>query len=394
MIGAHNRIALDARMTVVDANLTPPAGHRRPNALFRRAYASVSLTGIGALLGLALVFSTSRTINNLLVSIRDGRFIDWLAGTGLEFVGHALMVLVLVAIVAPVMSLGPPSGWRRALALLAALLVAAPICALVRIVQVDLNSAPLPWPTLISKFLLRFSVRYGYMAGLVILVIEFYRHEVKSLAAMHDAEVDRIALDREMASARLQVLQAQIEPHFLFNTLANVRRLYQTDPAVGRQMLDNLMRYLEVALPRMREEVSTLEREGTLIEAFLNVQKIRMGHRLAFEIDIPQALWPLPVPPMMLLTLVENALKHGLNPLREGGLVRVSASREKDRLVLAVADTGRGFGEGTSGGGTGLANIRARLSAMFGGAASLGLSANTPRGITATIVLPALAVSG
>ena len=136
---------------------------------------------------------------------------------------------------------------------------------------------------------------------------------------MHSAEVDRLALDREMDSARLQVLQAQIEPHFLFNTLANVRRLYQTDADIGREMLANLMRYLEVALPRMRDDTSTLEREAALIEAFLNVQKIRMGRRLTFEIDIDAELQSLSVPPMMLLTLVENALKHGLNPLPEGG---------------------------------------------------------------------------
>jgi signal transduction histidine kinase len=352
---------------------------RRANSLLRRAYASVSPAGILATLGLAMAFSISRTINGSLVAVRDGTFGGWLLDTGSDFAGHALMVLVMIALIAPVMSLGPASGWRRALALLLALLVAAPICALIRIAQLELGAEALSWAQMVSRFGVRFSVRYGYMAALVVTVVEFYRYEVRSIAAMHGAEVDRLALDREMAAARLQVLQAQIEPHFLFNTLANVRRLFQTDAAVGRRMLANLMRYLEVALPRMREDSSTLEREATLIEAFLSVQKIRMGRRLSFEIDIPAELRQLAVPPMMLLTLVENALKHGLNPLPEGGLVRIDARVDGDRLVVAVSDTGRGFGEGTSGGGTGLANIRARLAAMFGADASLGLTTHTRR---------------
>ncbi len=241
-----------------------------------------------------------------------------------------------------------------------------------------------------QRLFVRFFVRYGYMAALFVVVIEFYQHELRSISAMHGAEVDRLALDREMAAARLQVLQAQIEPHFLFNTLATVRRLYQTSPADGREMMDNLMRYLEVALPKMREDRSTLAREAVLIEAFLSVQKIRMGDRLTFELDIPVELRGLSVPPMMLLTLVENSLKHGLNPLPEGGLIRVQARMRDNQLAISVADTGRGLGEGTSGGGTGLANIRARLSAMFGNNAKLALSTNTPRGFTATISMPAV----
>jgi len=113
-----------------------------------------------------------------------------------------------------------------------------------------------------------------------------------------------------------------------------------------------------------------------------------MGERLSYEIDIPAELRGLSAPPLMLLTLVENALKHGLNPLPEGGSIRVQARVRDDQLFISVSDTGRGLGEGTSGGGTGLANIRARLSAMFGNNAKLALSANTPRGFTATISMP------
>jgi LytS/YehU family sensor histidine kinase len=204
---------------------------------------------------------------------------------------------------------------------------------------------------------------------------------------MHQAELDRVALERQMVEARMQVLQAQIEPHFLFNTLANVRRLYQVDSRLGRDMLDNLMRYFEVALPRMRDGSSTLAREVELIEAYLNVQKIRMAERLVFEIDLPEPLRDLAMPSMMLLTLVENAIKHGLGSLPEGGLVRVRARRNQARLEVEVLDTGRGL-QASRGSGTGLPNIRARLVSRFGRAASLVLLPNEPRGIRARITLP------
>jgi sensor histidine kinase YesM len=219
------------------------------------------------------------------------------------------------------------------------------------------------------------------------VVGEFYRREMASIKAMQQAEIDRVAFEREMAEARLQVLQAQIEPHFLFNTLANVRRLYDKDRAAGGKMLENLMRYLEVALPQMRDDESTLGRDAELVEAFLRIQQIRMGQRLAFSIDIPVALRAHPMPPMMLLTLAENAIKHGLNPSLEGGRIHVMARADGDRLILSVADTGLGFAPG-SGAGIGLANVCARLAAQFGNRASLALENNELGGATAMIVLP------
>ena len=224
------------------------------------------------------------------------------------------------------------------------------------------------------------------------VVAEFYRREVAHIKVTQQVEIDRTVFEREMNEARLQVLQAQVEPHFLFNTLANVRRLYDQDHAAGRTMLENLMRYLEVALPRMRHNESTLERDTELIEAFLRIQQIRMGQRLAFSIDMPEPLRAHHVPPTMLLTLVENAIKHGLNPSPNGGLIRVMARADGDRLVLTVADTGVGFAPG-SGAGTGLANVSARLAAQFGDRASLALENNELGGVTATIMLPLAGVA-
>jgi signal transduction histidine kinase len=216
---------------------------------------------------------------------------------------------------------------------------------------------------------------------------EFLRRSRRASAALHDAQLQRIALDGELAEARLQVLQAQIEPHFLFNSLANLRRLMRTDEAAGRAMLNDLLRYLEIALPRMRVEQSTLGREAELVRAFLSVHQVRMGARLHVDYAIPSALAGEAMPPMMLLTLVENALKHGLGPLPEGGDIAVSAAVSGSQLQVTVADTGQGLVAGT-GGGTGLANIRARLRSVYGNAATLTLSLNHPHGVIAAIALP------
>ena len=201
------------------------------------------------------------------------------------------------------------------------------------------------------------------------------------------AQLRRGALDTQQLATRLRVLQAQVEPHFLFNTLSNVRRLYQTDATAGRAMLAQLSRYLRAALPRMRENETTLADEIDLVSAYLGVQKIRMGERLKTSIDAPTALLATRVPPMMLATLVENAVKHGVGPLAEGGAIRISAERSADALTLSVADNGRGL-TAASGSGVGLANIRARLAALYGERAALRLEANSPRGVVATISIP------
>jgi len=228
---------------------------------------------------------------------------------------------------------------------------------------------------------------YGLQCAIFAVVYVFIREADESVERALQAERDRALFVQRMDEARLRMLQAQIEPHFLFNTLANVRRLYETSPGDAVTMLDNLMRYLAVALPQMRESDSTLGREADLTESYLNIQRIRMGNRLAFDIAIPEPLRNERVPAMMLLTLAENAIKHGLAPLPEGGQVRISATVSGNELQMRVEDSGRGFTQ-SSGGGTGLANIRARLAAVYGPAGRLTLARNTPRGIAAMIAVP------
>ena len=214
------------------------------------------------------------------------------------------------------------------------------------------------------------------------------RSDETARSQLADAECRRESLQAQMVEARLCALQAQIEPHFLFNTLANVKRLYETAPARGREMLSSLINYLRAALPTMREPGSTLERELELVRSFLTILQMRMGERLAFSIDVPGRLAAARVPPMVLPTLVENAIKHGLSPLPEGGRIDIRVAQQEDRgLVIEVADNGAGF-SASGGSGVGLANTRSRLTALYGTDASLSLAMAEPRGVVATVRLP------
>jgi signal transduction histidine kinase len=224
-------------------------------------------------------------------------------------------------------------------------------------------------------------------AGIAAALLYVARRDSDAAARLHQEELDRVSLDRQMAEARLQVLQAQIEPHFLFNTLASVRRLYEIDPPSGKSMLQHLRGYLAAALPEMRVSQSTLGRELALTLAYLNVQKIRMGERLTFAIEIPESLTATAFPPMVLLTLVENAIKHGLAPLPEGGSIAILARERAGALQLQVRDDGAGF-RSAAGAGIGLANTRTRLATLYGNAGRLALEQNVPRGVTATVELP------
>lgn len=197
------------------------------------------------------------------------------------------------------------------------------------------------------------------------------------------------ALERDIHQARLQLLQAQVEPHFLFNTLAHLRRLAQTDTAGARAMLADLLRYLREALPSLRDDISSLGREIELVRAYLALHQLRMGpERLQVHYEVPDELLARRLPSTCLLTLAENAIKHGIAPQVGGGEIRVRAWLDGDSLCLELADTGRGMGAG-SGQGTGLATLRTRLKALHGEQAELALQMNQPRGLIARLRLPA-----
>ncbi len=205
---------------------------------------------------------------------------------------------------------------------------------------------------------------------------------------------EREALKTQQTEAQLSALNAQIEPHFLFNTLANVKRLYETQPERGRNMLVALIAYLRAALPGMRRHESTLADELELVRHYLAILQMRMGERLSFDIEAPPELLTAHLPTLVLPTLVENAIKHGLSPLPEGGRILIRAQHTADGgLTVEVADNGQGFGSASGGAGVGLANTRARLAARFGDSATLELQAAQPRGVIARVNLPAEALA-
>jgi signal transduction histidine kinase len=241
--------------------------------------------------------------------------------------------------------------------------------------------------------------RMGLGAGLILIFIPMFILVVVSkffidrsraaqrLAEMKRKEADYHRMSQQVTEAKLSALQAQVEPHFLYNTLASVQALTEVDPAQANAMTGHLIQYLRNALPKMRESVSTVGQEIELVRAYLNILQMRMGKRLGFEIAVPAELMDAPFPPLMLPSLVENAIKHGLEPQREGGMVTITAHADDGKLRLVVADTGRGFADAL-GSGVGLTNIRERLAALYGDAASLTLVANSPHGVVATIEVP------
>ncbi|MEI6738186.1 MAG: histidine kinase, partial [Pseudomonadota bacterium] len=221
--------------------------------------------------------------------------------------------------------------------------------------------------------------------GTVTAMVLVYRER----AARADVDVVRASsrqheLEKQVLEARLKLLQAQIEPHFLFNTLANVQHLTDVNPPLASKTLESLITYLRAALPQMREDSTKLGREVAMAVAFLDIQSVRMGTRLQFSVDIPDALAGESIPPMMLLTLIENAIKHGIDPLPQGGAINLAAKREGDTLEVSVSDTGGGLST-AAGIGVGLSNIRERLSTLYGKRANLRLEENSPTGVVATI---------
>ena len=182
-------------------------------------------------------------------------------------------------------------------------------------------------------------------------------------------------------------MQAQVEPHFLFNTLASVQFLAETDPPKASLMLGHLIAYLRSALPQLRSNSTTLGQESALAQAYLSIMQMRMGTRLRFAIDIPEELRAHRFPPMLLMSLVENAVRHGIEPQADGGTVRLEARRDGARVTVSVIDDGRGLGA-KIGNGVGLTNLRGRLAALYADKARFTLEEIAPHGARATVELP------
>ncbi|MEO8152494.1 MAG: histidine kinase [Rhizobacter sp.] len=224
-----------------------------------------------------------------------------------------------------------------------------------------------------------------------------FKAEAQAVVATEMAESE--ALKRQVIEARMAAMQAQVEPHFLFNTLASIDHLIETDPPRASKMQKNLIALLRASMPTMREANAQanrdLGRELAVIRPYLEILKVRMEDRLITDIRVNDGLLSAEFPPMMLQSLVENAIKHGLEPKPEGGMLTVTAEVLHGKLAVKVTDTGLGFGKAdTAGTGIGLANIRERLQLLYGSKASLTVAENAGGGTAVTITVPYTSHSG
>jgi hypothetical protein len=249
----------------------------------------------------------------------------------------------------------------------------------------------------LGDFLMQFTFAWIFASALLKFTYKGTQQAQRQAArATETAEAE--SLKRQVVEARMAAMQAQVEPHFLFNTLASIDHLIETDPARASTMQKNLIALLRASMPTMREAaggdgkgsgVRELGREIAVIRPYLEILKVRMEERLTTEVAVPEGLMSAEFPPMMLQTLVENAIKHGLEPKPEGGHLRVAAEIVHGKLQMTVADTGLGFGRAaTAGTGVGLANIRERLQLLYGPKASLTVAENSPSGTLVTITVP------
>jgi len=228
----------------------------------------------------------------------------------------------------------------------------------------------------------------GIMFGSIISYFFSYREKIsQSEALIQEERIKRLANEKEMAETNLRFLQAQIEPHFLFNTLSNILSLLDADLERGKSMLADFIHYLRMALPKTREETTTIGHEIEMIQAYLNIFKVRMGNRLDYRLDIPDTIKGYPFPPMLIQPLVENAIRHGLEPKIEGGELFIRGKKKGDIIRLEIIDTGMGFNE-IEDTGLGLSNVRERLQYLYGGKGRLILEENRPTGLKAIIEVP------
>lgn len=284
-----------------------------------------------------------------------------------------------------------PSRWLpRWVVQVAAVVITAPVATLVAylvMVQGDVTSFQRNEGLLWGFFSIATT---GLAVGLTLALGALYRErDAQARSQALAFELERSTLEKQALDARLRLLHAQVEPHFLFNTLANVQQLVESGSERAGPVLNSLIAYLRATMPSLAQTSSTLGHEIGLVRAYLELMRMRMPDRLAFDVAVPDALAGLPFPPMALLTLVENAVRHGIDPSETGGRIEVGARADARQACVEVwvSDTGAGMDEKAAP-GTGLANLRERLKATYGDAARLELCDETPHGLRATLVLP------
>ncbi len=364
MAGAPRRGYRRAMPAALDAEL-PPLGARRLLAALnpRRALIAAGLATLAAV-ALNPIFVTPFTV----------------------LLGRMLVIALLLLLVHTAAGLREAAWAPRWMVQVAALMLAAPLATWIvylpdvqgQVFEVFRHEGRLSGFLLITAVVL-------VVAPLLALGALYRERDAQARSQALAFALERSRLEKQALDARLRLLHAQIEPHFLFNTLANVQQLVEAGSPQAPRVLASLIAYLRAAMPRLADEGATLGNEAALLRAYLELMRMRMPDRLQVEIQLPAELHALRFPPMALLTLVENAVRHGIDPAEQGGTIRVQARRLPDgRLQAQVADTGVGLREAAPP-GTGLANLRERLAAFYGDAATLELAENPPHGVVATI---------
>jgi signal transduction histidine kinase len=345
-------------------------------------WAALNLKSVGVALGLGL--AAAAALNPIFITpfpILLGRTM---------FLAMALL-LTYVATGAVLQRLLPTRmpAWGRQTLQVVAVAVAAPIAAFVGATVSAGGSVGtvLDTPARMLGFLWIAAV--ALILGLVITAAALLRErEHREAEQALTFALERSRLERQALDARLNLLQAQIEPHFLFNTLANVQALVETGSPRAAPVLASLIAYLRATVPRLHDGAPTLGRELGLVRAYLALMQMRMPDRLHFRVDVPEAAAERRFPPMALLTLVENAVRHGIDPAEDGGRIEVAGRLDADGLLhLWVADTGVGLSPHAAP-GTGLDNLRDRLDAFYGPQATLSMSEVSPHGLRAELTLP------
>ncbi|MDB5936582.1 MAG: hypothetical protein JWQ01_3926 [Massilia sp.] len=233
---------------------------------------------------------------------------------------------------------------------------------------------------------------YGFAVGILVVLVPLVivgtlrNRQYAALTAQLQHEAERERLARELSESQLLLLRAQIEPHFLFNTLGAVQQLAQQGAPRAAELTADLIRFLRASLAEMRSEQVTLAQEFGLVEAYLKVMKVRIGERLRFTLELPDALAQMTMPGMLVLTLAENAIKHGIEPSLRGGTISVSAHLQDGAACIRVADSGVGISH-PPGSGMGLENVRRRLQLAYGPGASVALR-DAAEGAIADIIVP------
>ena len=348
--------------------------------------------------GLALMFHWRRVLVALFIGACVGLFIfpTFVAGTPVWQVMAREMTVALAALIAfgffeqwPRQM--PPWIARWVIQIIAVTLVIPPTAIAIYLVITTGESVPF-WKSEQRMNGFALMIVTGWLvAPWTVVAVLFRQREIALQDQVQAFALERSELERKALDARLRLLQAQVEPHFLFNTLANVRELVISGSPQASAVLDSLITYLRNAVPRLNDPVTTMDQELQLVRSYLELMQMRMPDRLQYSVQADTAAPGVSCPPTTLLTLVENAIRHGIDPSEEGGRVDVSVTVLGDRCRAEVSDTGVGLQSGHEGLGTGLAALRERLQMIFGNEAQVRLVAVMPHGTRAEVDFPARA---